>query len=180
MAKVQIKKISEKVFVQKGFTEKGCFSSMCMDACCRKGCDVDKETYNLILEHRVDIERLLGKSLDECFVQEWSGEIDFLGENSISSTVINGMCPFHTIYGKGCVLWQMVIHDNCPRRMIPSTCRLYPLTWHDGILDIVGTIEPECCCLDSTCCGAKNLWQSQLEAIEDIFQFKINESISYS
>jgi len=173
MEKIEIVQVSERLFTQKGFKEKGCYSSICMDACCRQGCDVDKETYDLILEHREDIERMLGRSLEQCFVQEWSGEADFLGKNSIASTIINGTCPFHTIYGKGCVLWQMVLHDGCPRRMIPSTCRLYPVTWHNGVLDIVQNIEKDCSCLNQSDCGARNLWTSQLEAIEDIFQLKM-------
>lgn len=173
MEKIGIKKVSEKLFTQRGFKDKGCYNSGCMDACCRKGCDVDKESYDLIVRHREVIEKMLGRSLEQCFVSEWSGQADFLGKNSISSTVINGMCPFHTPNGKGCVLWQLVMHDNCPRRIIPSTCRLYPVSWNLGELNIVDEIEKECICLDPLHCGAVTLWESQSDAIEDIFQLNI-------
>lgn len=173
MEKIEIREVSEKLFRQKGFREKGCYNSICMDACCRKGCDVDKESYELIVKHREVIERTLGRSLEQCFESDWSGQTDFLGQNSIASTVINGMCPFHISAGKGCVLWQMVMRDNCPRRLIPSTCRLYPVTWNLGVLNIVDGIEQECTCLHPLQCGTVTLWESQREAIEDIFRIHI-------
>lgn len=172
MLKIEINSVDEEVFSRKGFSEKGCFNSHCKDACCRMGCDVDRESYELMLMHKDEIETMLGFGLDQCFEIDWSNQSDFLGNNSISSTLRNGTCPFHLSFGKGCLLWQMVIMDNLPRRMIPSTCRLYPLTWHNGVMQLVPDVEKTCNCLDSCNVGGKSLWETQQEAIEDIFFIK--------
>jgi hypothetical protein len=169
MSKIVIDGVADEVFTTRGFREKGCLNSSCKDACCRQGCDVDKESYELILLHREQIETMLGFSLEECFETRWSDQTDFLGNNSISSTLRNGTCPFHLSLGKGCVLWQMVTMDNRPRRMIPSTCRLYPITWEQGVVRVVAKIESNCSCVDPYGSGALSLWETQKEAIEDIF-----------
>ena len=130
---------------------------------------MDKETYELILLHKEEIEKRLGFGLENCFEREWSDQTDFIGRNSISTTVINGSCAFHVASGKGCVLWQMVFASNCSKRIIPSTCRLYPLTWDNGALHVVDTIEKECNCLAQANCSCTSLWETQQEAIADIF-----------
>jgi len=169
MEKIEIVHVTENIYTHRGFSEKGCYSSPCMDNCCRKGCDTDKETYELIMQQKDEIEKILDRSIEECFEKEWSGQTDFLGGNSISSTVINGTCSFHTCNGKGCVLWQMVFQQNCSRRIIPSTCRLYPITWDNGTMKLIDTIEKECDCLKPCNHLATNLWKTQKEAIDDIF-----------
>ena len=169
MEKIEIGQVAENIFSHRGFSEKGCYSSTCMDNCCRKGCDTDKETYELIMQQKDEIEKILGRSIEQCFEKEWSGQTDFLGMNSISSTVINGTCAFHISSGKGCALWQILFQQNCSRRLIPSTCRLYPITWSNGTMHIIDTMEKECDCLDPCNQTATNLWATQREAIEDIF-----------
>lgn len=169
MEKIEIVGVAENIFTHRGFSEKGCYASVCADNCCRRGCDVDKETYELIMLHRDEIEKIRGLSIEQCFEKQWSGQADFLGRDSISSTVVGGTCAFHISSGKGCALWQMVFKYNCSRRIIPSTCRLYPLTWDKGLLRLVDDIEKECDCLNPCNCAALNLWETQKEAIEDIF-----------
>jgi len=169
MSKIEIDGVAEEIFNQNGFAEKGCFNSECKDACCRQGCDVDKEAYELIFLYRAQLENMLGFPLEECFETRWSGQTDFLGNDSISSTLRNGTCPFHLSFGKGCLLWQMVIMENLPRRMIPSTCRLYPITWDKGMMRVISNIEKSCSCIEPSGAGAASLWETQKEAIEDIF-----------
>lgn len=167
--KIEIVHVSEKIYSHRGFSNKGCYNSSCMDNCCRQGCDVDKVSYDIIMAHKDDVEKMLGFDIEKCFEQEWSGQTDFLGRNSISSTIINGTCAFHLARGKGCVLWQKMLTDNCLWRMIPSTCRLYPLTWDNGTIKLINNIEQECNCLDPLNSGLMNLWETQRDAIEDIF-----------
>lgn len=169
MEKIEIVEVAENIYTHKGFSDKGCYASCCNDNCCRKGCDMDKETFDLIVQHKDKVEGLLGFNLDACFEAEWSGKADFLGRNSISTTVINGTCSFHVESGKGCVLWQMVCQYNCNRRIVPSTCRLYPITWDNGVMRIVDGIEQECNCIDPSNPTYSNLWETQKEAIKDIF-----------
>lgn len=172
MEKIEIEQVAEEIFSHRGFGDLGCYSSVCMDNCCRLGCDVDRESYELIWAHKGELDTMLGYDLGLCFEGEWSGQEDFLGRNSIASTVINGTCAFHIRNGKGCVLWQKVLLANGPKRMIPSTCRLYPVTWNQGRMHLVECIEKECNCIDPQSSGPKNLWETQKEAIEDIFLIK--------
>jgi len=169
MTTIELFKVSEEIYFQKGFDEIGCYGSSCQDACCRFGSDVDKESYELICQNRDLIEKKLGFSLEECFTKEWSNQADFLGGNSISTTVINGSCAFHVSASRGCVLFQLVMQENYPKRMIPSTCRLYPLTWDHGIMRVVDSVEKCCNCLDPFNKSIRALWETQKEAIEDIF-----------
>lgn len=169
MEKIEIIRIAENIYSHKGFSNKGCYESCCTDTCCRRGCDMDKETHDLILRHREAVEGLLGYRLESCFAGGWTGQTDFLGRDCVSTTVVNGTCAFHVASGKGCVLWQMVFRYNAPKRIVPSTCRLYPLTWDNGELHLVDAIERECNCIDPGNTTCANLWETQKEAIEDIF-----------
>ena len=87
----------------------------------------------------------------------------------MSTTVINGTCSLHHPDGKGCVLFQVMVEARAPRRLVPSTCRLYPLTWNNGIIELFKGIEPNCNCLAADNCGTRQLLETQREAIEDIF-----------
>ena len=169
MNSIEIVGISEELFQLKGFDEKGCFGSDCQDACCRKGCDVDKESYGLIMQYRRDIEAFLEFPLEDCFEKVWSDQIDFLGGGSIRSSLINGSCSFHIPAGKGCVLFRLITERNYPKKMLPSICRLYPVTWDKRILCLEKDIEKTCNCLDPHNPGTTKLWDTQKEAIEDIF-----------
>lgn len=169
MGKIGVIKVSDEVLNHKGFDEGGCYGSRCEDACCRKGADVDKDSYDLIMQYREPIQQRLGRDLDACFEKEWSNQTDFLGNNSISSTIINGSCALHLSHGRGCVLFQMVLQENCPVRIIPSICRLYPVTWNNGTIELIKGIEKTCNCLTSGDCNTRKLWDTQHAAIEDIF-----------
>ena len=67
MDKIKISKISKKVFSKKGFDSVGCHTSSCNDSCCMASADVDKESYDLIFQHRELIEKELGVKLEDCF-----------------------------------------------------------------------------------------------------------------
>lgn len=168
MNKIVITKIADEILSHKGFDQRGCYGCMCNDTCCASGADVDRETYDMIMAHRQAIEQVLQISLDVCFEKEWLGQTDFLGENAISTTIRNGICALHLPNGRGCALFYLAMRDNLPRRLIPSTCRLYPLTWQNGELALFNGIAPSCNCLDTENCGVKTLWETQQEAIEDI------------
>lgn len=170
MDKIDIWKVAEDVWQHKGFDRRGCFGSPCSDSCCRRGADVDRETYGLILQHRGAIEARLGRKIDDCFEKDWMGQDDFLGRDCIATTVIDGTCALHRRGAKGCALFQVLIETRAPARLVPSTCRLYPLTWNNGVIELFKGIEPTCNCLDPANGGACNLMETQRAAIEDIFR----------
>lgn len=168
--KIKIKKISKEIFSWKGFDRRGCYGHTCDDACCRDGCDVDKESYVLIWAHRRLIEKSTCIPLEECFEEDWSGDPEFLGGNSIESRVgRSGYCVFHLPGEKGCVLYRLADSKKAPRGIIPSICRLYPLTWGYGSLFITDDLKPTCNCLAGDNRSRRTIFQTQKREIDDIF-----------
>ena len=179
MGKIKISTISEKCHIQQGFGHNGCLGSACGDACCRYGADFDRAAFDMVFMHRELIEARAGIiPLDHCFESEWSGNNDYLGGDSIRSNVgPGGYCVFHAPEGKGCVLYSLVFNHQVSRRILPSVCRLYPLTWGGGELAVYNEgddgdiIEPDCVCLDPDKSSACNLLVTQKHEIADIFDF---------
>jgi len=172
MNKIGISSVSEDVFTQRGFASEGCYGSSCKDACCVYGCDVDRESYNLIFKNRQLIEPAVGMILEDCFEQDWSADTEYLGGNSIRAHKGNsGFCVFHAANAKGCVLYILAGEMKIPRRIIPSICRLYPLTWDNGIIRITEDFKPTCDCRNKGNISLKNLFDTQKKEIEDIFEF---------
>ena len=172
MNKIEITSISPDVYFQKGFDKQGCYRSSCRDECCVYGCDVDKVAYQLIFENRRAIETILGRELEDCFEDHWSYEEDFLGGNAIRSTVSErGYCTFHVPSGKGCALYQLVSEAGVSRRLVPSVCRLYPLTWVDGVLRLADDFEEfkGACNCNGDDASMQSLFETQRREIEDIF-----------
>jgi hypothetical protein len=175
MKKIKITRISDEVYSRKGFDESGCIGSPCADMCCAYGADVDKESYDLIRKHRDKIERISKVTFEDYFEKEWSGDRDFLGGNSIRSRVGTAGCIFRVSGQKGCVLFKLAAEEHVPRRIIPSICRLFPLTWNNETLEYY---EKENIPVTCTCRGRKNitertLFETQQEAINDIFEIDI-------
>ena len=175
MNKIPISKISQKVFSQKGFGSKGCYGCSCKDECCRFGADVDKEAYDLILKYRADIEKIIKIKIENCFENEWSGDKELLGKNSIRTKIgKNNFCVFHLSNKKGCALFELSKNKKLPKRIIPSICRLYPLNWNNGEIVLDDDIELHCNCLNIMNKTQKSIFENQKEHIEDIFKIKKN------
>jgi len=177
--KIKISKISKKCFLQKGFNEKGCYGCKCDDACCKYGTDFDQESFNLVIQNKDIIEKLIGKKINDCFRKTFSKDSEYLGNNSIRSVKgENGFCIFHSKQGKGCILYQLVRSGKISnRRIIPSVCRLFPLTWDNGKLQVYdeqeGYIIPhDCNCIEKENTTKKNILETQKSEIEDIFDLK--------
>lgn len=184
MEKIKITKINKKAKTHKGFSEgafAGCFNCPCGKdkkggACCRYGADIDKESYDLIHKYKDEIEELIGRGLDKCFDNKWT-EGNYLGGSAVGSRVRkeDGYCVFHK-KGKGCWLVDLVLRKGLPRRLIPTICRIYPLTWtDDGELTMVDdggedSIEVGC---DTTRKGnttKKSILETQKEELDEIFE----------
>jgi hypothetical protein len=173
MKKIIITRIADELYSLKGFNELGCIGSTCADICCEYGADVDKESYELIREHREKIERISRVRFDGFFEQEWSGDSDFLGGDSIRSRVgASGTCVFRLPEQKGCVLFKLAAEEHLPRRIIPSICRLFPITWNNGTMEYYEkeNIPSICNCLEPGNTTARTVFETQAEAIEDIFE----------
>jgi hypothetical protein len=179
MQKIRISKVSKQSFIQKGFDSKGCTGAICNDLCCRYGVDFDHESYDLLISNRILIEKLVSRRIEDCFETRWSNDKEFLGKNAIRCLTNNaGYCFFHKIDGRGCVLYELSYSKNISRRIIPSICRLFPLTWESGELYVYNEKEEYikfygCNCFEPENITSKNLFESQKNEIEDIFEVKL-------
>lgn len=168
--RIFVSKIDPEVLTFQGFDQVGCFGCGCADACCGHGCDVDKGSYALVYLHRDIIEHILQTSVDDCFTHRWAGEPDFLGGDGTRSAVIGRFCAFHMRTGKGCALYHAALSFGLPRRIIPSICRLYPLSWRSEGLCLCGDLHEECNCLHNNK-DHRSVIESQWDSIVDIFEF---------
>ena len=170
MKKLKINAIAEEVFLIRGFDERGCYGHPCDDMCCIGGVEMDKEAHDLIFEHRGLIESRLGAALEDCFEKDWTNDSDCPGGNSIDTREgKHDYCMFHLPDKKGCVLYKLVAEKKLPKRIIPAVCRLYPLTWDEGVLCISEHLEAKCNCLARDNHTQKTLLETQRREIEDIF-----------
>ena len=170
--KITITNISEEVLKKKGFDNSGCYGCACNDSCCRYGCDVDKESYDLIFQNREIIEKRIGIKLENCFEKEWSCDREYLGNNSIDTKTIGSHCVFKLKDKRGCILFHLAFDNNISKRIIPSICRLYPLTWGGGELMITDDYEKDCSCLREDNKTSKTILETQMEQIKDIFRIE--------
>lgn len=180
--KIKISKISKQCFAQKGFEKGGCFTCKCKDSCCKDtGADFDKESYDLVMSHKNLIEPLIKEKIENCFKKNWSHDKEFLGHDSIKSVKGNyGFCVFHNPKGRGCVLYNLVKTNKINKRMVPSICRLFPLSWERGKLLVYteqkekGCVIPkDCNCLKPESKTSKNILETQKNAINNIFDIDI-------
>ncbi len=151
VSRISIHTIHTSCHTQRGFDSRGCFGSDCHDACCQYGADIDFNSYDLIQMHVGDIERIVGSSCSTWFEE---GSIvmssEFLGGGSVRSRVgDDGYCVFHVPGGKGCALYQLAF-SGVDLGIVPSICRLYPLTWDKGVLQASTHLEPTCNCVFDT------------------------------
>jgi len=173
MNKLKISRINPKVHKFKGFNDIGCYGCQCKDACCRYGADIDKETYDLIFKYRKLIEKEIGVILEDCFEKKWTPQNDYLGGKCIRSKTSKRYCVFHLPKGKGCVLYFLHHKNKLSRRIIPSICRLYPLTWNKEEIKLVNGIESTCNCLEKCNMTMKSVYATQNKDVEDIFDIRL-------
>ena len=184
MERIKISKVSSSIHAHKGFENgplKGCFTTCCGenklgDACCRYGCDVDKESYDILFCNREIIEPVIGLSLDYAFKGRWFGKGNYLGGTAIRSRTRkeDGFCVFHSKNAKGCELVNLVFKKNISKRVIPTICRIYPLANKGGKLAMYDEIwkvpiEKGCNCISKTNNTKQSIFETQKNEIEEIF-----------
>lgn len=170
MNKIRITEIADECRAIRGFDERGCYGHPCDDMCCVGGVEVDKEAHDLIFRQRRPIEKALGVKLEDCFLEGWSGDTEFLGGDSIDTdTGEEDYCMFHAPDGKGCVLYKLFLEKKIPERCIPVICRLYPLTFSDEMIFISEHMEATCNCLARDNHTDKTLLATQRRVIDDVF-----------
>ncbi len=174
--KIRIKKVDPEIMTQKGLFGDGCYGSRCEDECCEWGCDVDFESYLLIKKYRHLIEPLIKARIEDCFATGIIKDNDYLG-GAYRETVVresDNRCAFHLIGRKGCSLFYLWAKKGLPKRIIPTICRTYPITWHRGKLFVDRPLKRACKCMERTPRGEKvpSLYETQRRDIWALFDIQ--------
>ncbi|MCK4846061.1 MAG: hypothetical protein KAS88_00200 [Deltaproteobacteria bacterium] len=176
--KIKIKTIDPDIATQKGLFNEGCYGSGCNDICCEYGCDVDYASYKLILKHKKLIEPLIKAKVEDCFSTELKVDDDYIGGGFRETAVRDSdeRCAFHLRKKKGCSLFYLWMTKGLTKRLIPTICRTYPITWHRGHLFVDRPLRSICKCLESS--GGKkvpSLYETQKKEVKALFDLPKNE-----
>jgi hypothetical protein len=177
MKKIRITCVDPKTKTQKGLFGDGCYGAVdCKDECCEYGCDVDLATLKLIDKHRKLIEPLIGAKIEDCFSTGLKKDDDYIGGAYRETAVRKSdkRCAFHLIGKRGCSLFYLWSTKGLPKRIVPTICRVFPLTWHRGDLFIDTPIRKSCKCKEKTPRGEKvpSLFDTQKKELRALFDIK--------
>ena len=177
MKKIRITCVDPKTKTQKGLFGDGCYGAAnCSDECCEYGCDVDLATLKLIDKHRELIEPLIGAKIEDCFSTELKKDDDYIGGAYRETAVRKSdkRCAFHLIGKRGCSLFYLWSTKGLPKKIVPTICRVFPLTWHRGKLFIDTPIRKFCKCKEKTPRGEKvpSLFDTQKKELRALFDIK--------
>lgn len=176
MKKIRISEIAPAAAETNGLYGEGCYGCNCDDECCELGCDVDLDTLELIMRHKDLIAPLLetGGDLEGCFSTGIVEDDDFIGGGYRSTAVrdSDNRCAFHLLGKRGCALFNVWANHKLPKKIIPTICRIYPLTWHRGLLYVDSPIRKLCKIRDTPPDGAKapSLLETQGGEVSELFQ----------
>ncbi len=174
--KIKIKKVDPKIFTHKGLFGEGCYGSSCNDECCEWGCDVDYATLKLIYRYRKLIEPLIKAKIEDCFATKLKKDNDYIGgayrETAVRES--DNRCAFHLIGKKGCSLFYLWATKGLPKRIVPTICRTWPITWHRGHLFVDSPIKRSCKCKEKAPKGVKvpSIFETQKKEIRALFDIQ--------
>lgn len=149
MKKIKIDHIDPKLMKQQGLYGDGCYGSDCHSVCCEYGCDVDVATLRVIEKNKDLIEPLIRAKIEDCFSTPLKQDDDYIGGayRETATRKEDKTCAFRLRDGqKGCSLFYLWVTKKLPKRIIPTICRTYPVTWHRGSLFIDTPLRKECVC----------------------------------
>jgi hypothetical protein len=148
--KIRIRHVEKDTKVQKGLFGGGCLNAKCEDICCEYGCDVDLASLRLIFKHRRMIEPLIKARVEDCFSTELKADDDYCG-GAFRETAVresDERCAFHLVGKKGCSLFYLWAKKGLPKKILPTICRTYPITWHRGRLFVDRPLRRSCKCME--------------------------------
>lgn len=179
ITKIPIKVVDPKIATHKGLFDEGCYGSQCQDECCGWGCDVDYGTIKLILKYRDKVEALTGAKVEECFKTPLKKDNDYVG-GAYRETAVrkeDKLCAFHLKGSKGCSLFYLWVKEKLPKRIVPTICRTYPVTWHRGKLFVDLPLKKNCKAKEKTPKGLKipSLFETQKKELKALFDIPKKE-----
>ncbi|MBI5588014.1 MAG: hypothetical protein HY889_06565 [Deltaproteobacteria bacterium] len=176
MKKIRITEVDPMTKTQKGLFGEGCYGSDCQDECCEYGCDVDLATLRLIEKHRELIEPLVKAGIEECFKTPLKKDSDYLGGayRETATRAKDKTCAFRLVGQRGCSLFYLWATKKLPKRIVPTICRVYPITWHRGRLFIDTPLRKSCKCEELTPKGIEvpSLYDTQKKEIRALFEIQ--------
>jgi len=172
--KITIRYVDPECMTAVGLFDEGCYGSKCTDDCCEYGCDVDLATLKLIEKHRKLIEPLIKAKIEDCFSTPLKIDPDYIGGayRETATREEDNTCCFHLRGTKGCALFYLWATKKLPKKIVPTICRTYPITWHRGRLFVDRPLRRVCKCLERR--GGKNrkvpsLFETQAREIRALF-----------
>lgn len=174
--KIRIRKIDPEVFTHKGMFDEGCYGSKCNDDCCAWGCDMDLDTYRTVKKYRHLVEPLIGDDIENCFSTHVEYDDDYVGGGYRETRVRekDDRCAFHLKGEKGCALFYLWGAKKLPKRIVPTICRTYPITWNRGELFVDKPLRKSCKALEAKPKGAvmaPTVWDTQKKEVFALFEF---------
>jgi Fe-S-cluster containining protein len=141
-----------------------------LDACCQYGCDVDLTERDAILARADQIRPVLAADVrDLPWFDESNPEQD---PDTPSGTVVrtavaNDGCLFLSHDRRGCAIHRASVEQGWDFRGVkPTICRLFPLTYGEGLIGVCEDYHDYSCAYDDT---APTLYRVAREALGDIF-----------
>jgi len=179
ITRIPIKTVDLKIASHKGLFDEGCYGSQCQDECCGWGCDIDYATIKLIMKHRDKVEALTGAKVEECFKTPLKQDNDYIGGAYRETAVRKSdkLCCFHLKGSKGCSLFHLWITEKLPKKIVPTICRTYPVTWHRGKLFADLPLKKNCKAKEKTPKGVKvaSLFETQKKELKALFDIPKKE-----
>ncbi|CAG0971013.1 hypothetical protein MTYP_01233 [Methylophilaceae bacterium] len=179
VTRIPIKTVDLKIASHKGLFDEGCYGSQCQDECCGWGCDIDYATIKLILKNRDKVEALTGAKVEDCFKTPLKVDDDYVGGAYRETAVRKSdkLCCFHLKGSKGCSLFYLWIKEKLPKRIVPTICRTYPVTWHRGKLFADLPLKKNCKAKEKTPKGVKvaSLFETQKKELKALFDIPKKE-----
>lgn len=174
--KIKISYVDPEIKTQKGLFGCGCMDANCFDICCEYGCDVDMASLRLIYRYRRLIEPLIKAKIEDCFSTELKADDDYIGGAFRETAVREGdeRCAFHLVGRKGCSLFYLWAKKGLPKRLVPTICRTYPITWHRGRLFVDRPLRRACKCMEKSPVGLTipSLYETQKKEIRALFDIR--------
>ena len=178
--KIKITSVAAKAYSTNGLFDEGCYGSDCKDECCEYGCDVDVASLKLIEKNRALIEPLIKAKIEDCFSTPLKKDDDYVGGGYRESKVrkADSVCSFHLHDQRGCSLFYVWGKLGVSKRIVPTICRTYPITWHRGRLFVDEPLRKSCKCMDKTPTGVKvpSLMETQAKEIRILFDMQLKKA----
>jgi len=141
-----------------------------LDACCQYGCDVDLYERDALLARADQIRPVLraeARALPWFDESEPERDPDTPSGTVVRTAVLDGGCLFLAHDRRGCAIHRASLEQGWDFRGVkPSICRLFPLSYGDGMIVVSDDYPDYSCAYDAS---APTLYRVARDALADLF-----------